>query len=159
MQQQQRVSFYVHVYQFIVSCSVLPHLASILSRTLIFLYMCVNCAIRFAPSTSSSSNFGGITIGTTYFVQAIPSSTTFSISVSRGGSQLTLTVGKDADFRSQKPPFVSYLFRLRQHERAPTRNFHKQLFFVGISSVCGSARHQRLFQGKTPRRLCLSCSH
>jgi hypothetical protein len=122
------------------------------------LCMCINCAIRFAPSTLSSSIFGGISFGTTYFVLAIPSSTTFSISVSRGGAQLTLAVGRDANFRSRKQSFVSYLFRLRQHERATTRNFHKQLFFVGISSVCRSAGHQRLFQGEMRRRLCFSCS-
>ena len=60
--------------------------------------MCLKCAFRFAPSSSTSSNFGGITIGSVYYVLAIPSSTTFSISTTLGGSQMTLTAGMYTDF-------------------------------------------------------------
>lgn len=60
--------------------------------------MCLKCSIRFAPSSSQSSSFGGITIGTVYYVQSIPSSTTFSISATRGGSLRALTAGTNGDF-------------------------------------------------------------
>ena len=90
MQQQQRDCVHMRVHQFIVCCTLSHRLCSSLCN---ISRMCLKCAIRFVSSSSTSLNFGGITLGAVYYVHAILSATTFSISNARGGTQRSLTPG------------------------------------------------------------------
>ena len=76
---------------------------------------CLKCSVRFAPSSSGSSIFGGISFGSTYYVQSIPSSSTFSISNTRGGAQRALTAGTRTDFAPRTAPaIVTLLLQARE---------------------------------------------